>query len=89
MGLTLSLTPRVGKSLAAFLGLIQEFTRRSKELNLRDLFDLVVKKIGYKEYIFSGEKGEERWDNILELRTVAGDYREMKAGEGLTASWRG
>jgi DNA helicase-2/ATP-dependent DNA helicase PcrA len=84
-----SLSPRVSKSLAAFLGLIQEFTRRSKELNLRDLFDLVVKKTGYKEYIFSGEKGEERWDNILELRTVAGDYREMKAGEGLTSFLEG
>ena len=85
----LSLSPRVGKSLAAFLGLMQEFRRRSKELNLRDLFDLVVKKIGYKEYIFSGEKGEERWDNVLELRTVAGDYREMKAGEGLTSFLEG
>jgi DNA helicase-2/ATP-dependent DNA helicase PcrA len=88
-GAELSLTPRVGKSLAAFLGLIQEFRRRSKELNLLELFDLVVKKTGYKEYIFSGEKGEERWDNILELRTVAGDYREMKTGEGLAAFLEG
>ena len=78
------LAPRVIKSLAAFLDLIQEFRRRSKELDLRELFDLVVKKIGYKEYIFGGENGEERWENVLELRTVAGDYREMKAGEGLT-----
>ena len=78
------LTPRVIKSLVAFLDLIQEFRRRSKELDLRELFDLVVKKIGYKEYIFGGENGEERWENVLELRTVAGDYREMKAGEGLT-----
>jgi DNA helicase-2/ATP-dependent DNA helicase PcrA len=83
-GAELSLSPRVSKSLVAFLSLLQEFTCRSKELNLRDLFDLVVKKTGYKEYIFSGENGEERWDNILELRSVAGDYREMKAGEGLT-----
>jgi DNA helicase-2/ATP-dependent DNA helicase PcrA len=83
-GAELSLAPRVSKSLAAFLDLVQEFRRRSKELNLRELFDLVVKKIGYKEYIFGGENGEERWENVLELRTVAGDYREMKAGEGLT-----
>jgi len=81
--------PRVSKSLAAFLGLLQEFTRPSKELNLLKLFDLVVKKTGYKEYILSGENGEERWDNILELRSVAGDYRELKPGEGLTSFLEG
>ena len=85
----LSLSPRVSKSLAAFLSLIQEFTRHSRELNLRDLFDLVVKKTGYKEYIFSGENGEERWNNVLELRTVAGDYRELKPRDGLTAFLEG
>ncbi len=85
----LSLSPRVIKSLADFLSFLQEFTRRSKELNLRDLFDLVVKKTGYKEYILGGEDGEERWDNILELRTVAGDYHELKPGEGLTSFLEG
>jgi len=83
------LSPRVTKSLAAFLSLLQEFTRRSRELNLLDLFDLVVKQIGYGEYISSGENGEERWNNILELRTVAGDYRELKPGEGLTSFLEG
>jgi DNA helicase-2/ATP-dependent DNA helicase PcrA len=82
-------SPRIRKSLADFLSLMQEFTRRSKELDLRDLFDLVVKKAGYKEYMFSGENGEERWENILELRTVAGDFRELKAGEGLTSFLEG
>ncbi len=85
----LSLNPRVIKSLAAFLSLLQEFAHRSKELNLRDLFDLVVKKTGYKEYLLGGENGEERRDNILEFRTVAGDYRELKPGEGLTSFLEG
>jgi len=82
-------SPRIRKSLAAFLSLLQEFTRLSRELNLLDLFDLVVKQTGYKEYILSGENGEERWNNVLELRTVAGDYRELKPGEGLTAFLEG
>jgi len=82
-------SPRIRKSLAAFLSLVQELTSRSRELNLLDLFNLVVKKSGYKEYILSGENGEERWNNILELRTVAGDYRELKPGEGLTSFLEG
>jgi DNA helicase-2/ATP-dependent DNA helicase PcrA len=81
--------PRVARSLEAFLGLLRELTRGGKELDLLKLFDLVVKKSGYKEYILSGENGEERWDNILELRSVAGDYRQLKPGEGLTSFLEG
>jgi len=82
-------SPRVSKSLAGFLSLVQEFTSRSRELNLLDLFDLVVKQTGYEKYILSGENGEERRNNILEFRTVAGDYRELKPGEGLTSFLEG
>jgi len=82
-------SPRVSKSLAGFLSLVQEFTSRSRELNLLDLFDLVVKQTGYEKYILSGENGEERRNNILEFRTVARDYRELKPGEGLTSFLEG
>jgi DNA helicase-2/ATP-dependent DNA helicase PcrA len=82
-------SPRVSKSLAGFLSLVQEFASRSRELNLLDLFDLVVKQTGYEKYILSGENGEERRNNILEFRTVARDYRELKPGEGLTSFLEG
>jgi DNA helicase-2/ATP-dependent DNA helicase PcrA len=83
------LNPRITKSLASFLSLMQEFIARRRELNLVDLFDLVIERTGYKEYTLSGENGEERWENILELRTVAQDYRELKPLEGLTAFLEG
>ena len=85
----LKLTPRVSKALADFLNLIQEFVARSQELSLVDLFDLVIKQTGYKEYALSAENGEERWDNILEFRTVAQDYSDLKPGEGLSAFLEG
>ncbi len=85
----LSLSPRVVRSLETFLGLLQEFAHRSQDLDLLKLFDLVVKRTGYKEYLLGGESGEERWNNILELRNVAGDYRELKPGEGLTSFLEG
>jgi DNA helicase-2/ATP-dependent DNA helicase PcrA len=62
---------------------------RSQELNLVDLFDLVVEHSGYKQYILSGVDGEERWENILELRTVAQEYRHLKPPEGLAAFLEG
>ena len=83
------LNSRITKSLAGFLSLMQEFIASRHELNLLDLFDLVIKRTGYKEYILSGENGEERWENILELRTVAHDYKDLEPGEGLTAFLEG
>ena len=48
-----------------------------------DFFDLVVTRSGYKDYILSEEDGDERWDNVMELRTVAEEYRELPPAEGL------
>ena len=76
---------RMSKVLSDFQGLMEEFIARSQELNLVDLFDLVVEKFGYKEYVLSGEDGEERWDNILELRTVVQQYQDLKPRDSLAA----
>ncbi len=54
-----------------------------------DLFDLIVEGSGYREYILSQIDGEERWDNILELRTVAQQYRDLRPSDGLTAFLEG
>jgi len=69
--------------------LIDGLKARSQELNVVDLFDLVVEGAGYKEYILGQMDGEERWDNILELRTVAQQYRDLPPSDGLTAFLEG
>jgi len=81
--------PRTSRTLASFVNLIAEFRARSQELSLVSLFDLVVERSGYKEYILGDAEGEERWDNILELRTVAEQYRDLKSPEGLAAFLEG
>jgi len=81
--------PHTARALAGFVKLIEEFRARSQELNLIELFDLVVERSGYKEYILGGLDGEERWDNVLELRTVAGQYRDLASPEGLSAFLEG
>ena len=82
-------SPRITRALASFLSLIEEFIARSRELNLVDLLDLVVERSGYKEYISSQPDGEERWENILELRTVAQQYSDLKPPDGLAAFLEG
>ena len=82
-------SPHIARALVGFLDLIEEFIARSRELNLVDLHDLVVERSGYRGYILGQPDGEERWENILELRTVAQQYRDLKPGEGLSAFLEG
>jgi len=80
---------RTIKALNNFLNLINEFRARHRELNMVDLFDLVVEDSGYKEYTLSQPDGEERWDNIMELRTVAQQYHDLEPSDGLIAFLEG
>ena len=82
-------SPRISKVLTGFIKLIDGFRGRSQELNMVDLFDLVVEGSGYKGHILSQADGEERWENILELRTVAQQYGDLKPPDGLAAFLEG
>ena len=78
----------ISRVLKAFSELMEELISRSKELKLTELFDLVVERSGYKEYILNegNGDGQERWENILELRSVAQkDYGDLSPQEALAA----
>jgi DNA helicase-2/ATP-dependent DNA helicase PcrA len=85
----LPFSARTVKVLAGFAAMLEDFIARSRELNLVALFDLVVERSGYKQYLAGLVDGEDRWENILELRGVAQDYQELKPVEGLTAFLEG
>ncbi|MBN2238834.1 MAG: UvrD-helicase domain-containing protein [Dehalococcoidales bacterium] len=78
----------ISRVLKAFAELMEELIAKSNELTLVELFDLVVKRSGYEEYIrneSSGE-GQERWDNVMELRSVAQkDFGGETTAENLAA----
>ncbi len=75
----------INKTLVSFLNLMEELIAHSRKLNLVELLDLILEKSGYREYILSKAGGEERWGNILELRTVVQQYRYLEPPDGLTA----
>ncbi len=81
--------PRIARALVVFLNLMEKFIAQSRKLDLVELFDLVVERSGYKEYTLAQPDGEERWDNILELRTLAQQYRDVKPPQGLSAFLEG
>ncbi|MFH1487134.1 MAG: UvrD-helicase domain-containing protein [Chloroflexota bacterium] len=80
-----SLGSRTTRALAGFLSMLNELIARSQELSLVKLFDTVMERTGYKESITAAEDGEERWENILELRTVAKNYDHLEPSDALAS----
>ncbi len=75
--------PRSVQALSGFLNMLDEFIAKGAELKLVELFDLVLERTGYKNYTLESADGEERWENILELRNVAAGYRDLEPREAL------
>lgn len=81
--------PRMAKSLLSFLSLHNELMEENHKLGLVELLDETLKRTGYREYVLAEEDGEDRWDNILELRTVASQYEDLPPQEALTTFLEG
>jgi len=72
------------KALAGFTAAMAELRQAAQNLNVLELLDQVVQRIGYEGYLRDGtDQGDERWSNIQELRTVARDYAGEEPMEGL------
>ena len=84
VGTKQALSPRIVQALAGFDALISELTAQSHELSLSDLVNEILKHTRYREYILDKEGGEEKWENIMELRSVAGEYDEHDPEEAVT-----
>ena len=81
----LPFSSRTVKVLAGFAAMIEDLIAKSHEMTLVDLYDHVVENSGYRRYLMGLVDGEDRWENILELRTVAQEYADYPPGEGLLA----
>lgn len=79
-----SLPPRTVQTLAGFDALIAGLIAQSGELSPSALVDAILVQTGYREYIQDKDGGDEKWENIMELRNVAGEYDELDPGEALT-----
>jgi len=71
-----SLPNRVSTTLAQFGKLLSSWCTLRDECSSLELMDQIIKDIAYRTYIDDGgDEGAERWDNVMELRRLAADYR--------------
>jgi len=67
--------------LADFGGMLANWRSISISLPLPSLFDRILADTVYREYIEDGsEEGQDRWENVEELRTLAYEYQERGLG---------
>jgi len=70
-------------ALLRFLGLINELVARSSDAPPSRLLDLIIERTDYKSYILGEPQGEERWENVEELRSVVSEYDRLSPREAL------
>ena len=75
---------RISAALSGLYRMLNDLIVESQQLSIVKLIDALLDKSGYRDCIRGEDDGEERWENIQELRTVAVDYDELPPGEGLS-----
>ena len=81
-----SLPARSVRALVNFQELIQGLAQESVALDTVKVIDLVLDRTGYGRYIQEeAERGEERWENLQELRSTAEGFGHLEGRDGLTA----
>ena len=75
---------RARKALVAFGQMFNMLLGVKAKLTLSELFDLMIARTGYKAFVKDNTpEGDERWENLQELRRVADDFRHLEAEEAL------
>jgi len=78
------MAPRTRNALADFAALVRRLRSRVGVLPLPELLDDVLEASGYRAMLADGsEDGEERWANLLELRSVTTRYDDLSPEDAL------
>jgi len=75
---------RIAAALLRFLELLNELIKEAPTQALSELLDAIIARADYRRYLLEGfADGEERWENVQELRAVASQYDELAPAEAL------
>ena len=78
------LTTRATIALENFAAIIEDIKYKVKDLRPKEVIDLILVKTGYKKFTQDGSpEGETRWENILELKSVAKKFDNLQGLDGI------
>jgi DNA helicase-2/ATP-dependent DNA helicase PcrA len=76
--------PAPTAKFSLLLTTLEELVASRNDVPVVGLLDLMLEKTRYQEALQDGtQEGEERWQNVLELRTVAENYADLPMSEQL------
>jgi len=77
-------SPRARNALLRFTELLLELQAARTRHSLPELFDLTLQRTGYRDLVLDGtSEGEERWENLMELRAVTQEFAFLPPEEAL------
>jgi ATP-dependent DNA helicase UvrD/PcrA len=75
---------RTRSAIADFVAFVRAMRSRIGVLPLPELLDAVLERSGYRAMLADGsEEGEDRWNNLLELRSVTTRYDDLSPEDAL------
>ncbi|MBN1218085.1 MAG: UvrD-helicase domain-containing protein [Anaerolineae bacterium] len=75
---------RARLALVEFGRMMNLLINAKSKMSLPDLFDLTLARSGYKNFVNDHTpEGDERWENLLELRRVAEEFGSLEGDEAL------
>ena len=76
---------RARTALFGFARLMADLSAAARERTPDELFDQVLTRTDYRAALEKGDRFDERWENVLELRNVVSEYTELEPPTGLLA----
>ena len=85
-----SLDTRSSQAVSRFLRLLNMLMEEGQNLGVAELIDAVVEHTGYRSYLMEdGEQGQERWENVQELRSTALKFQDVDPEDRLSEFLQG
>jgi DNA helicase-2/ATP-dependent DNA helicase PcrA len=77
-------TSRAFSVLTNFGAMLQSWIALKDQVSVGDLLDGIIDMTGYHDYIDDGTaEGEDRWANVMELRSVAAEFEDAELSQFL------
>ncbi len=79
------LSSRAAQAVSGFAALLKSLREESRRLDVVELVDTVLDRISYRAFLQAGDDAEDRWENVMELRSAAQEFKGLEPGGDLTA----
>lgn len=78
------LSKRAALALENFGGMVEDIKYKANSLTPGEIIDMILLKTGYKKFTQDGTpEGETRWENIMELKSVAKKFDNLLGLDGI------